>query len=88
MIFRITDYVHYGTLDNRKRGTVHLTLQLMGMPHPVNITLHGDCLQDLAGCVVDFRNPSPQMLPAELTQIPEHIQGVAEIGRASCRERV
>ena len=59
MIFRITDYVHYGTLDNRKRGTVHLTLQLMGMPHPVNITLHGDCLQDLAGCVVDFRNPSP-----------------------------
>ena len=67
MIFRITDYVHYGTLDNRKRGTVHLTLQLMGMPHPVNITLHGDCLQDLAGCVVDFRNPSPQMLPAELT---------------------
>ena len=46
MIFRITDYVHYGTLDNRKRGTVHLTLQLMGMPHPVNITLHGDCLQE------------------------------------------
>ena len=22
MIFRITDYVHYGTLDNRERGTV------------------------------------------------------------------
>ena len=77
MIFRITDYVHYGTLDNRERGTVRLTLQLMGMPHPVNITLQGDCLQDLAGCVVDFRNPSPQTLPAELTQIPEHIQGVA-----------
>ena len=55
MIFRITDYVHYGTLDNRERGTVRLTLQLMGMPHPVNITLQGDCLQDLAGCVVDFR---------------------------------
>ena len=85
MIFRITDYVHYGTLDNRKRGTVHLTLQLMGMPHPVNITLHGDCLQDLAGCVVDFRNPSPQMLPAELTQIPEHIQGVAGDMTASRR---
>ena len=41
MIFRITDYVHYGTLDNRERGTVRLTLQLMGMPHPVNITLQG-----------------------------------------------
>ena len=27
MIFRITDYVHYGTLDNRERGTVRLTLQ-------------------------------------------------------------
>ncbi|WP_423232435.1 hypothetical protein PVA48_07085 [Akkermansia sp. JRP_AM1] len=59
MIFRITDYVHYGTLDNRERGTVKLALQLMGMPHPVNITLQGDCLQDLAGCLVDFRNPSP-----------------------------
>ena len=67
MIFRITDYVHYGTLDNRERGTVKLALQLMGMPHPVNITLQGDCLQDLAGCLVDFRNPSPRMLPAELT---------------------
>ena len=44
MIFRITDYVHYGTLDNRERGTVKLALQLMGMPHPVNITLQGDCL--------------------------------------------
>ncbi len=59
MIFRITDYVHYGTLDNRERGTVRLTLQLMGMPHPVNITLQGDCLQDLAGCVVDFPLPRP-----------------------------
>ena len=85
MIFRITDYVHYGTLDNRERGTVRLTLQLMGMPHPVNITLQGDCLQDLAGCVVDFRNPSPQTLPAELTQIPEHIQGVAGDMTASRR---
>lgn len=27
MIFRITDYVHYGTLDNRERGTVRLTLR-------------------------------------------------------------
>lgn len=59
MIFRITDYVHYGTLDNRERGTVKLTLQLMGMSHPVNITLQGDCLQDLAGCTADFRNPPP-----------------------------
>lgn len=41
MIFRITDYVHYGTLDNRERGTVKLALQLMGMPHPVNITCRG-----------------------------------------------
>ena len=85
MIFRITDYVHYGTLDNRERGTVKLALQLMGMPHPVNITLQGDCLQDLAGCLVDFRNPSPQMLPAELTQLPENIRGVAGDMTASRR---
>ena len=85
MIFRITDYVHYGTLDNRERGTVKLTLQLMGMHHPVNIILHGDCLQDLAGCVIDFRNPSPQMLPAELTRLPENIRGVAGDMTASRR---
>lgn len=50
MIFRITDYVQRGTLDNRERGTIRLVLHLMGMPHPVRITLQGDCLQDLAGC--------------------------------------
>ena len=33
MIFRITDYVHYGTLDNRERGTVRLTLQLLSLIH-------------------------------------------------------
>lgn len=85
MIFRITDYVHFGTLDNRERGTVKLMLQLMGMPHPVNIILQGDCLQDMAGCVVDFRNPSPQKLPAELTRLPEIIHGVVGDMTASRR---
>ena len=56
MIFRITDYVQRGTLDNRERGTIRLVLHLMGMPHPVRITLQGDCLQDLAGCLVEFEN--------------------------------
>ena len=55
MIFRITDYVHYGTLDNRERGTVRLTLQLMGMPHPVNITLQ------ISG--IPLPRPFPQNLP-------------------------
>ena len=44
MIFRITDYVQRGTLDNRERGTIRLVLHLMGMPHPVRITLQGACL--------------------------------------------
>ena len=63
MIFRITDYVHYGTLDNRERGTVRLTLQLMGMPHPVNITMQGDCLQDLLISGIPLPRPFPQNLP-------------------------
>lgn len=85
MIFRITDYVQRGTLDNRERGTIKLVLHLMGMPHPVQINLQGDCLQDLAGCLVEFENSSPQMLPAELTALPDVIQGVAGDMTASRR---
>ena len=76
MIFRITDYVQRGTLDNRERGTIRLVLHLMGMPHPVRITLQGNCLQDLAGCLVEFENPAPHLLPAELTALPDIIRGV------------
>ena len=85
MIFRITDYVQRGTLDNRERGTIRLVLHLMGMPHPVRITLQGDCLQDLAGCLVEFENPAPQMLPAELTALPDVIRGVTGDMTASRR---
>lgn len=60
MIFRITDYVQRGTLDNRERGTIRLVLHLMGMPHPVRITLQGDCLQDLAGAWWNLKIPRPR----------------------------
>lgn len=85
MIFRITDYVERGTLDNRERGTVKLMLHLMGMSHPVCIDLQGDCLQDLAGCLVEFSNPSPRRLPAELTTLPDSIRGVTGDMTASRR---
>lgn len=85
MIFRITNYVQHGTLDNRKRGIVKLKLQLMGMLYPVTITLNGDCLQDLAGSITEFSNPAPQMLPEELSQLPKHICGVVGDMTASHR---
>lgn len=85
MIFRITDYVQRGRLDNRERGTVRLTLHLMGMNRPVQVILQGDCLQDLAGCFTEFENPSPLPLPEELQTLPDKIRGVTGDMTASRR---
>lgn len=66
MIFRITDYVHYGTLDNRERGTVRLTLQLMGMPHPVNITCRGTASRIWPVAWLISGIPLPRLFPRNL----------------------
>ncbi len=76
MIFRITEYVRNGVIDNRERGVTRLTLHLQGVDKPVCFRLLGDCLQDLAGCVTEFENPAPQKLPGELGAFPQMMHGV------------
>ncbi len=85
MIFRLTDYVRSGTLDNRERGIVRLTLRLEGIQSPVHFQLQGDCLQDLAGCVTEFENPAPLKTPIPPEALPPLTHGVTGDLSASYR---
>jgi hypothetical protein len=59
MAWRLADSVVRGEIDNRTRGRVTGRLWLAGRDEPLVIDLAGDCMRDLAGCLVTFSNPSP-----------------------------
>lgn len=59
MAWRITQHLVRGTLDNRQKGLVVGSLWFAGQPQPVNLELHGNFLRDLAGCSIEFENPTP-----------------------------
>jgi hypothetical protein len=52
-------------IDNRQRGRVTGTIWLLNRPDPVKLSLSGNCLPDMAGCLMCFENPSP--VPADDT---------------------
>lgn len=85
MLFRISDYVQRGSLDNRQKGLVRLTLHILGLELPVTIDLQGDCLRDLAGCFMEFENPHPQRLPSEGAALPTKVRGTVGDMTASRR---
>lgn len=60
--------IHSGFLDNRIRGRVVGEICFVGSEQPLRIDLQGDCLRDLAGCLVEFScdpasTPGPLDLP-------------------------
>lgn len=60
MSWRIEDCVIRGELDCRTRGLVTGTIWLRGHGEPLRLSLSGNPLGDLAGCVLTFTNPKPQ----------------------------
>lgn len=63
MAIRLEKAVIRGELSNEIRGQVTGRLWLLGRKDPLTFKLLGDCLRDLAGCVLSFENPNPEPLP-------------------------
>lgn len=56
--FRIHDPVVRGEIDNRVKGHVRGRLWLHGLAQPVTLELEGNACPDLAGCLLQFKNPT------------------------------
>jgi hypothetical protein len=77
MAWRIHESVIHGEIDNRTKGRVTGRVWLDGLPEPVTLDLDGNACPDLAGCLLQFRNPlktfpmrtDAQMNPAQRGQI-------------------
>jgi hypothetical protein len=65
MAFRIQDSVVRGEIDNRVLGVVRGRLWLEGRTEPITLELRGNAQPDLAGCLLTFTNPHPQLRPAD-----------------------
>ena len=59
MAWRLHEHVLRGEIDNRTRGRVVGRIWLAGVEEPLVLELRGDCLPDLAGCLLRFENPEP-----------------------------
>jgi hypothetical protein len=88
MALRIHQSVVRGEIDNRRRGRIEGWIALVGVEQSVTLELTGNCLRDLAGCVVRFENPQP-MVTEEEANVPALLQrGVAGEITASRKVRV
>ena len=75
MAWKIADYVERGEIDNRERDYVTGRIWLCGLDQPIQLDLVGNALQDLAGRILRFRNPTPQRLPADYRHLACEQQG-------------
>jgi hypothetical protein len=87
MAWRIHDSIIRGEIDNRERGHVRGSIWLVGRDRPIKLDLSGNCLRDLAGCLLKFDNPQAK-LAAERTDLAELQSGHAGDITASRKTRV
>lgn len=59
MAWRISENVIRGEIDCRTKGVVTGTIWLRGHGEPLRLSLVGNPLGDLAGCLMTFTNPKP-----------------------------
>jgi hypothetical protein len=88
MAWRIHDHVIRGVIDNRIKGHVRGELWLDGFAEPLKLELTGNACADLAGCLLEFRNPQktfPMNRDARLQ--PEQRGGIGDL-TASRKVRV
>lgn len=79
MAFRIDKAAVRGELSNEVRGVVTGRIWLAGRKEPLQLSLRGDCLRDLAGCTVRFTNPRPTPDPTLAALAPEQIGFAGEL---------
>jgi len=85
---RIHQSILKGEIDNRQRGHVRGSIWLAGRDKPLKLNLSGNCLHDLAGCLVQFNNPRATAGEAERTNLAELQSGRAGDITASHKVRV
>ncbi len=83
MLAFLSPLISKGVIDNTQRDRIALELSLAGGGEPLRLTLRGNCLQDIAGCRVEFENglaAKPQGDPEREADIVQLIRAHAERG--------
>jgi hypothetical protein len=89
MALRIYRSVMKGEIDNRTRGRVRGSIWLCGRDRPISLNLTGNCLADVAGCSMRFKNPDPRKAEEEHSELLSGKQkGIAGDITASRKVRV
>ena len=88
MAWRIRNSVSKGEIDNRKRGRITGCIWLVGRGEPVTLDLEGNCLRDLAGCLIRFENPRAKATADERIDLARSQVGTAGDITASRKVRV
>lgn len=77
--------IYSGFLDNRVRGRVVGEIRFVGSDQPLRLDLQGNCLRDLAGCLVEFScDPASDPVPPDL---PTGLQ-TGEVGEITASRRL
>lgn len=63
MAIRLEKAIVRGEISNETPGFVSGRIWLLGQAGPLVLNLRGNCLRDIAGCVLTFTNPHPQREP-------------------------
>lgn len=87
MAIRLDNAIQHGEISNEIRGLVTGRIWLHGRDAPLVLRLTGNCLRDLAGCMVTFRNPQPG--PEDIAEaLSDDQDGVVGDMTASRRARI
>jgi hypothetical protein len=86
MAWRIQDSVIRGEIDNRVKGRVRGRLWLDGLAEPVTLDLEGNACPDLAGCLLEFKNPA-KTFPIRKQPVFAQLQR-GKIGNLSASQKV
>ena len=87
MAIRLDKSIIRGEITNEIQGHVTGRIWLLGKPEPVELTLLGNCLRDLAGCRLKFENPVPRHDPT-VTIVAAQQNGVVGDMTASRKSRI
>ncbi len=86
MAWRIHHQVVRGFIDNRIQGKVTGSIWLAGREQPFTLELQGNAWPDLAGCLLEFNNPSP--IEGDLAGFADQQRGICGDMTASRKVKV
>ena len=87
MAIRLDKSIIRGEITNETQGRVTGRIWLLGKPDPIELTLTGNCLRDIAGCRLHFENPVPRHDSA-VTIVATQQTGVVGDMTASRKSRI